>query len=179
MSLNNRYIRDVFLSAILVLNSFILTGQEQVQVSGRVTDIESGESLIGVNVIVKGKPMGTVTDSRGLTVKLADNTDNRVYGVVTDRATFLGSLTGVDKSFLKELTDEEIEREFNAKKIAMVGHVQVRVKDPIQIGQSLTLSEEIGVARVALTFEEKALSFGIARESYDSTDVGIIEARLF
>ena len=114
-----------------------------------------------------------------LTVKLADNTDNRVYGVVTDRATFLGSLTGVDKSFLKELTDEEIEREFNANKIAMVGHVQVRVKNPIQIGQSLTLSEEIGVARVALTFEEKALSFGIARESYDSTDVGIIEARLF
>ena len=61
----------------------------------------------------------------------------------------------------------------------MVGHVQVRVKNPIQIGQSLTLSEEIGVARVASTFEEKALSFGIARESYDSTDVGIIEARLF
>ncbi|MCK4700328.1 MAG: carboxypeptidase-like regulatory domain-containing protein, partial [Bacteroidales bacterium] len=47
------------------MNSFFLAGQEQVQVSGRVVDIETGESLIGVNIIVKDKPMGTVTDSRG------------------------------------------------------------------------------------------------------------------
>jgi hypothetical protein len=113
-----------------------------------------------------------------LTVKLADDVNNRVYGVVTNRATFLGGLTGIDKSILKKLTDDEIEKEFNAKKIAMVGHVRVKVKDPIRIGQSLTLSEEVGVARAASTFEEKVLSFSIARESYDSTDVGVIEARL-
>lgn len=65
MSLNNKGLLNIFLSGIFILNSFFLTGQEQVQVSGRVVDIESGESLIGVNVIVKGKPMGTVTDSRG------------------------------------------------------------------------------------------------------------------
>lgn len=65
MSLSNRRLRNVFLSAIFILNSFFLTGQDNVQVSGRVLDIETGKPLIGVNVIVKGKPMGTVTDSRG------------------------------------------------------------------------------------------------------------------
>ena len=65
MSLSNKGLRNIFLSCIFILNSFFLAGQEQLQVSGRVVDIETGESLIGVNVIVKGKPMGTVTDSRG------------------------------------------------------------------------------------------------------------------
>jgi len=65
MFLRNKGLRNIFLSGIFILNSLFLAGQEQVQVSGRVIDIEFGESLVGVNVIVKGKPMGTVTDSRG------------------------------------------------------------------------------------------------------------------
>ena len=65
MFLRNKGLRNIFLSVIFILNSLFLAGQGQVQVSGRVVDIESGEALIGVNVIVKGKPMGTVTDSRG------------------------------------------------------------------------------------------------------------------
>ena len=65
MSLNSKNLRNILLFALFILNSFFLAGQEHVQVSGRVVDIESGESLIGVNVIVKGKPLGTVTDSRG------------------------------------------------------------------------------------------------------------------
>lgn len=34
-------------------------------VSGTVTDAESGETLSGVNVIVKGTTSGTLTDSEG------------------------------------------------------------------------------------------------------------------
>lgn len=43
----------------------ILSVEAQTTISGRVTDIESGEPLIGVNIIVKGTVLGTVTNYDG------------------------------------------------------------------------------------------------------------------
>lgn len=40
-------------------------GQSGVSISGRVVDAESEEPLIGVNILVKGKVMGTITDTDG------------------------------------------------------------------------------------------------------------------
>ncbi len=49
----------VFLSPIL------LQAQLSVTISGQVTDVDDGEPLIGVNILVKDKVIGTVTDSDG------------------------------------------------------------------------------------------------------------------
>ncbi len=38
----------------------------QINISGEVTSMESGTALTGVNIIVKGSNIGTVTDSKGL-----------------------------------------------------------------------------------------------------------------
>jgi hypothetical protein len=125
--------------------------------------------------------VGTVvqqSDEEELAVEVATIGD-ALYGVVTDRATFLGAITGADKTEWKALeNDEEIEQFYNAKKIAMVGHIQCKVRGQISKGQRLTISAMAGVARAATTFEEKALAFAIARQSYDSNDVGLIEVRL-
>jgi len=37
----------------------------QTTISGKVSDATSGDPLIGVNVVVKGKVIGTVTDGQG------------------------------------------------------------------------------------------------------------------
>ncbi len=42
-----------------------LIAQESVTISGQVTDVSNGEPLIGVNIILKDKVLGTVTDING------------------------------------------------------------------------------------------------------------------
>ncbi len=43
----------------------MLTEAEQIDISGRVTDRETGEALPGVSVLVKGTTQGTITDTEG------------------------------------------------------------------------------------------------------------------
>ena len=51
--------------AALVLLLFSVSAAAQTTISGKVTDKESGEALIGVNILVKGKLVGTITDFDG------------------------------------------------------------------------------------------------------------------
>ena len=45
--------------------SFLLTTNAQTTIIGKVLDISSGQTLIGVNVSIKGTTQGTVTDVEG------------------------------------------------------------------------------------------------------------------
>lgn len=56
--------RFVFLTYLLLL-SLSLTAQKGVVVSGRVMDVDSDETLVGAQVAMKGKIVGTVTDTDG------------------------------------------------------------------------------------------------------------------
>ncbi len=49
----------------LILQSAALYGQSQVSISGRVVDATNGESLPGVNIRVKDKVIGTITNAKG------------------------------------------------------------------------------------------------------------------
>ena len=42
-----------------------LLAQFKAEVSGRITDAETKESMAGVNVLIKGKQIGSVSDARG------------------------------------------------------------------------------------------------------------------
>ena len=39
--------------------------QQQIRVSGKVTDAETGAGMAGVNITVKGTPVGTISDAEG------------------------------------------------------------------------------------------------------------------
>ena len=101
-----------------------------------------------------------------------------VYGVVTDRATFLGAVTGADKTEWKACADDAaIEAKYNAKKIAMVGHIQCKVVGKVARGKGLVVSGFPGIAREA-GLSERSMVFALARENHDSEEAGLIEVRL-
>jgi len=47
------------------LEPFVLEAQQEIKVSGRISDSQTGESMPGVNIIVKGTTIGTITDQNG------------------------------------------------------------------------------------------------------------------
>jgi hypothetical protein len=63
MKLNALSIRILLLSLSSILLSFQLGAQ--IKISGTVTDAESGEPLIGANILIVGTGTGTVTDFDG------------------------------------------------------------------------------------------------------------------
>ena len=62
-TMRNYVLYSTVLWALLMLSASTLHAQNTV--SGKITDAESGESLPGVNVVVKGSTIGTVTDIEG------------------------------------------------------------------------------------------------------------------
>lgn len=50
---------------VLMSLFFTWSAYAQTTVSGKVTDSETGEGLIGVNVVIKGTSTGTITDTQG------------------------------------------------------------------------------------------------------------------
>lgn len=60
-----RRVFTVTITVVLLTMSFIASAQENVPVSGTITDGVTGEPLIGVNVVLKGQPTGTITDFDG------------------------------------------------------------------------------------------------------------------
>lgn len=59
-----RFLRVSFLATVALLLSFVANAQ-QITVSGKVTDAETGEALPGVNIVIEGTTMGTISDANG------------------------------------------------------------------------------------------------------------------
>ncbi|MFR3331901.1 MAG: SusC/RagA family TonB-linked outer membrane protein [Odoribacter splanchnicus] len=57
--------RGLFLVGTLLLLSEVLFGQDRISVTGQVTEKETGESIIGATVVMKGETIGTTTDIDG------------------------------------------------------------------------------------------------------------------
>ncbi len=70
--------------SLLLASSLLLYGQDG-KLRGKVTDRESGEPLVGANVIIDGTTLGAATDANGEFVILS--VPPAVYSV---RATFIG-----------------------------------------------------------------------------------------
>jgi hypothetical protein len=104
-------------------------------------------------------------------VKATDN----IYGVSTDRASFCGGLPEAEKGDMANLTKEELEIKYNARRIALVGHVLCKVTGKIKRNDKLVISNIPGVARAAQTSLEKMMTGMTARQAYDGDGVGLIE----
>ena len=57
--------RIIILTFILFCTLISITAQQRQRITGTVTDAETGEELIGVNVTLKGTNQGTITDLQG------------------------------------------------------------------------------------------------------------------
>ena len=53
-----------FIAVLLTINSNIFAGNTG-KISGKVSDEDTNEPLVGVNVIIKGKAQGASTDEQG------------------------------------------------------------------------------------------------------------------
>jgi hypothetical protein len=129
--------------------------------------------------------VGTViqqSETDDMVVEIAENPEI-VYGIITDRAAFCGGLTvskdehETIKEDFQNLSTEQFEIKHNAKRVAMTGHVLCKVVGQVKRGSKLVLSNIPGVARMA-TKTELINAFAIARQSYNSENVGVIEVRL-
>lgn len=56
---------ELTLSLILVMTIAVVGAFAQTKISGKVTDADSKEGLAGVNIVIKGKVIGTTTDVKG------------------------------------------------------------------------------------------------------------------
>lgn len=152
------------------------------------TTITLGADLAEWNIVkddISKYDIGTIvqqTETDDMTVEVANNAET-VYGIITDRASFCGGLTvseaereSVRQDF-HSLSVEQIEAKYNAKRVAMTGHVLCKVVGVVKRGSKLVLSDISGVARMA-TKIELVNAFAIARQNYNSNDVGMIEVRL-
>lgn len=88
----------LFLLMAFVLSFFTGYAQQR-QVTGRVTDSENGEGLPGVNVILKGTSIGTVTDiDGGYAINVSSGDDALVFSSVgyVSQEILVGTLAVID-----------------------------------------------------------------------------------
>ena len=77
----NAKLSTCFISLMLCIGAGQLFAQE-LTVKGKVTDVEDGKALPGVNVAVKGTNIGTVTDSEGSYVVVVPSQAELVFSFV-------------------------------------------------------------------------------------------------
>lgn len=79
----------------------------QQTVSGTVTDLESGEPLVGVNVLIKGNNIGTITDVNGnYALSVPESNDMLIFsfiGYLSDSAT-VGARSAIDIALTPDIT---------------------------------------------------------------------------
>ena len=101
-------------AGIDVLSSSVEGIQQERTITGQVVEKETGEPLIGVNVLVKGSSIGTITDMEGhYSIRVSSDNDILVFS-------YVGQVT-VERS-VKGITVLDIEMESD---IAMLDEVVV------------------------------------------------------
>jgi TonB-linked SusC/RagA family outer membrane protein len=111
----------------LLLLLFFLPGIVEAQeytITGKVTDKNTGETLPGVNVVVKGTNMGTVTDINGnYTLKVPDASATLVYSFIgyASQEFVVGSNKVINVAF--EMSVNELEQ------VVVIGYGTVRKAD--------------------------------------------------
>ena len=95
--IKHRFIRSAFLVVMVFLASFM----NAEALTGKVTDSETGEPLVGAQVFVKGTFVGTTTDVNGSYSLELDNSETVVVAYIGYKTQEL-STTGGDGNFAME-----------------------------------------------------------------------------
>lgn len=109
-----------------ILGMFLMSGvlyAQQLTVTGRVTDAADGSPLPGVNVAVKGKPVGTVTNNQGIYSLTVHKGDTLVFMFVgyQNKEVVVGDRTVIDVSLQFS--------EVSLKEVVAIGYGTVKKED--------------------------------------------------
>lgn len=119
---------------LLLLAGVFLFGAEYGKITGRVTDSETGEPLIGANVIVEGTDLGAATDEKGdftvMYIPAGTYTVNASY-LGYDPMTYTNVVVNSDQTTLLNFR-------LNPTVIEVKGVTAVAVREPIVISQTQT-----------------------------------------
>ncbi len=88
----------VSLTALLLFCAQVFANAADINISGKVTDLKDGNPLPGVNIVVKGTPMGTVTDAEGRYSLLVDENATLIFSYIgyATQEVSVGGRTRVD-----------------------------------------------------------------------------------
>jgi TonB-dependent SusC/RagA subfamily outer membrane receptor len=107
--LNKLFDKNVIAYRIFEGNMVVITDknlQQQVKISGKVTDDATGETLIGVSVIIEGATIGTITNAKGeFTIEAAPNAvlEFSFLGYVPQKVTVTADQTNVEVKLVADI----------------------------------------------------------------------------
>ncbi|MGE6219631.1 SusC/RagA family TonB-linked outer membrane protein [Nubsella zeaxanthinifaciens] len=114
--------RKVFIFLLTLLTSFQVFAQSTV--TGTVKDAETGETLVGVSVMLKGKSLGAVTDVNGkFSIKVANNNEVLVFKYIS-YASLEVPLNGKTSVEVKLRSENK-----SLNEIVVIGYGEVQRKD--------------------------------------------------
>jgi len=147
-------------------------GQQQIKVSGKVTDGATGEAMPGVNIQVKGTSVGAITDVAGkYTLSIADKNATLIFsfiGYVTKEVPLNGSTTmdAVLVAEVRNLEEVVVVGYGTAKKATLTGSVSSVVGETLKQSPTTNLTNSL-VGRIAgITAVQKS-----GEPGYDATTI--------
>ena len=148
---SKKTIRIVKLISILFMVSFfsVFGNLPQPLVTGKVTDSETSEPLIGVNILIKGTTIGTITDLNG-NYSIAVSGENRVLvasfiGYVTQEITYSGQsvINFVLVSDIKSFEELVVIGYGTRRKVTLTGSVVSITTKEIKSNPSINLTNTL------------------------------------
>ncbi|MBX2875435.1 MAG: TonB-dependent receptor plug domain-containing protein, partial [Saprospiraceae bacterium] len=146
-----RLIKTLMLLTAIVLGPAILLGQRTL--SGTITDAESGEPLIGANILIEGTSSGTITDFDG----------NYTLEIPEDATSLVVSYTGYSSLTVDVTSSDKLDVQLSAgellEEVVVIGYGTVKREDAT--GSVQTVSTK-NFNRGAITGPQELLSGKIA-----------------
>ncbi|GAA5224769.1 SusC/RagA family TonB-linked outer membrane protein [Membranihabitans marinus] len=139
------------LKIFLILASMLTYTYVQAQVSGTITDAETGEILIGANILIKGSSTGTVTDFDGRYSIDAQPGDILIFsytGYTSQEIAVDGNVIDIQLASGSELEEIVIVGYGSVKKSDLTGAVTALKSDDFNTGM-VTSSDELMQGRAA------------------------------
>ena len=164
----NKYINHVIHLVMWVLISTCIC-HAQVTVSGAVRDAESGESLVGATVQVKGKFVGTVTDADGtFTLDIDEKPEVLIisYTGYTSQEVVIGDRTsGIDiyMESMSYTTNEVIVTAQHREQVLQEVPMSIAVVDQSFLSRSSEMNEIEDLVGIAPGLTGKNLSTSQAK----------------
>ena len=136
-----------FLLALLLFGVSLVSAQQNLSVSGVVTDADDGNPLVGVSVQIKGTTTGTITDLNGRYSLKADQGSTLIFtyiGMESQQIVVKGNVINVKLKSDTKVLDEVVAVGYGSSRkkdisgsVASVNREEMMKKNPSNILQGL------------------------------------------
>ena len=154
-------IKKVVYFICLVFISFALAAQEEVNITGTVTDANSGVTLPGVNIVVAGTTTGAVTDLNGAFSITATQGATLSFSFISylEETVVVGTQTIIDVKLIPDITQME--------EVVVVGYGKMNKSDLTGSVTSVSVNNvtESGVTSVNQLLQGRAAGVDVMTNS--------------